>query len=89
MVNLNEFLYVPQYVKNLFSISRLVSNGSTMEANQDKITINKNAVIMILEARKGKNASIMFYLEKKLYVPEGKVALTNIPEEKKYNNEKK
>ena len=44
---------------------------------------------MILYARKGKNARMMFYLKTKRDVPEGQVALTNLPEENKYCNDKK
>ena len=36
-----------------------------MGATQDKMTINKNGVIMILESRKGENKSMMFYLKVK------------------------
>ena len=32
---------------------------------------------------------LLFYLKKKRYVPEGKVALTNILDEKKYGNNEK
>ena len=59
-VKLNEVLYVPQSVKNLLSVSRLVSKGATMGSTQDKITINKSGVSMILDARKGQNKSMMF-----------------------------
>ena len=44
---------------------------------------------MILEAIKLKNASMMFYLKGRKYFREVKVALTNIPEEKKYDNDEK
>ena len=38
---------------------------------------------MVLDASKGKNKNMMFYLKGKQYAPEGKVAHTNIPEDKK------
>ena len=47
---------------------------------------------MILDAKKGKNASMMFYLKAKRYAPEGsknKEENSNLPEEKKYGNDKK
>ena len=37
MVELTEVLYVYQSVKNLLSVSRLVSKGSTMGATEEKI----------------------------------------------------
>ena len=88
MVNLTEVLYVPQSVKNLLSVSRLVSKGVTMGDTQDKMTIKKNGVSMILDEIKGKNVSMMFYLKAKHYVPEVQVPLTNIPEEEKDGNDK-
>ena len=53
MVKLTEVMYMPQSVEKLLSVSRLVSKGATMGANQDKIIIKKNGVSMILDARKG------------------------------------
>ena len=44
---------------------------------------------MILNARKGVNYIMMFYLKAKQYAPEGQVAHTNIPEEKKDDNYEK
>ena len=41
---LNEILYVPQAVKNIMSILRLISKGSTMRATKDKMNIKKNGV---------------------------------------------
>ena len=38
-VKLIKVLFVPQAVKNLLRVSSLVSNGSTMEATQDRTTI--------------------------------------------------
>ena len=65
-------LYVPQAVKYIYIISRLVSKGATMGATKDKITIKKNGISMILDSRKGQTKSIMFYLKAKRYSPEGK-----------------
>ena len=36
---------------------------------QDKMTINKNDVNIILDSRKGKNESMMFYLKANIYSP--------------------
>ena len=66
---LKEVLYVPQYVKNLLGVSRLVSKRATMGDTQDKKTINKNDIRIILYTRKGKNTSMIFYLKTKCYVP--------------------
>ena len=44
-MKLTEVLYVPQPVKNMLSISIIVSKGSTMRANKEKITTNKNVSI--------------------------------------------
>ena len=65
------------------SISRLVSKGSKIWATQDKMTIKKNGVKMILDAREGENESMMFYLKAKRYAPGGQEAHTNLPEGKK------
>ena len=54
-----------------------------MRSTQDKTTIKKNGFGIILDARKDKNKSMMFYLKAKRYDPEGQEALTNIPEKKK------
>ena len=59
-----------------------------MGDTQDKMIIKKNGVIMILYARKVNNTSMIFYLKMKQYVPEGQVALTNLPEENNYGNDK-
>ena len=67
-MKLTKVLCVPQAVKNLLIVSRIVSKGSTMGYTQYKRTINKNGVSMILDTRKGKNTSIMFYLKTKYYV---------------------
>ena len=58
-----------------------------MGATQDKISTKKNDVSMILDAGKGNNSSMMFYLKKKIYVPEEQVALTNLLEENKDGND--
>ena len=68
-LKLNKILYVPQSVNNLLFASRLVSKRNTMENTQEKMTIKKNGVGMILDARKGGNESMMFYLKAKHYVP--------------------
>ena len=47
------------------------------------MTIKKNGVSMILDARKGQNKSLMLYLKAKRYSPEEQEALTNLSEEKK------
>ena len=73
-------MYVPQAVKKLLILSRLVSNGSTMGDTKDKMTTKKNVFIMILEARKVNNTSMIFYLKTEIYVPEVQVAPTNLPE---------
>ena len=88
-VKLTKVLYVPQAVKNLLSVSRLVPKGTKMGANQDKITIKKNGVSVIVDASKGQNKIMMFCLKAKRYEPEGQEATTNLPEEKNYGNDKK
>ena len=65
--NLTEVMYVPQELKKKFSVSRLVSKGSKMGEIQDKITIKKNGISMILDTRKVQNKSMMFYLTEKRY----------------------
>ena len=49
----------------------LVSKGSTMGANKYNMTINKNSVNIIMDARKVKNEITMFYLKANIYAPEG------------------
>ena len=44
----NDVLYVPQEVKNIISMSRLVLKGATMWATKDKITIKKIGVNIIV-----------------------------------------
>ena len=51
-----------------------------MGGTQDKTTINKNGVIMILDVSKGQNKSMMFYLKANSYSPEGQEALINLSE---------
>ena len=60
-----------------------------MGINQDKISIKKSGVSMILDSRESQNKSMMFYLKKKMYAPEVQYALPNILEEKKDGNDKK
>ena len=53
-VNLTEVLYVPQAVKNIIRVSRLVSRVSTMGDSKDKTKIKKVGVRLNLDTRKGK-----------------------------------
>ena len=53
-VKIIEFMYVPQAVKKLLRVSRLVSKCTTMGDTQDKMIIEKGGVSMILDARKCK-----------------------------------
>ena len=52
MIMLTEVLYIPQSVKNILSVSRLVQKESAMGDTKDKTTINQNDANMILDARK-------------------------------------
>ena len=88
-VKLAEVLCVPEAVKNLLSVSRLVSKVATMGTNQYKINIKKNGVIVILDTRKGQNKSMMFYFKANSHAQEGHKALTNIPEEEKGRQRRK
>ena len=88
-VKLTKVLYVPQAVKKLLRLSRLVSKGSAMGATQDKTIIKKNGVSMILDARKGQNNIMILYLKVKRYYPEVQEALINIPEKKNDTSDKK
>ena len=78
-VKLTKLLYVLQAENNVLSISRLMPNGATMWANQNKTTTKKHIVSMMLDARKVQNQSMMFYLKAKIYYLEGKEALTSLP----------
>ena len=49
-----------------------------MGYTQDKMTIQKNDVSMILDSRNSNNTIMMFYLKAKQYCPEVQVAHTNI-----------
>ena len=51
-VKLTKFLYVPQAVKNILSVSRFASKGATMGATQENIIIKKKGVSVTLDARK-------------------------------------
>ena len=82
-------LCVPQAVKTLLSVSSLVSRGATIGDTQDKMTIKKNGVGIILETSIFQNKDMMFYLKAKWYSPEGQEALINLPEEKKDGNNEK
>ena len=46
--NLENVIYVPQPVKEILSVSRLVAKGDTMGATKDRTTTKKNGVIMNL-----------------------------------------
>ena len=89
IMNLTKVLYILQAVKNLLSVSRLVSKVATMGTNQYKINIKKNGVIVILDTRKGQNKSMMFYFKANSHAQEGHKALTNIPEEEKGRQRRK
>ena len=54
-VKVKEVIYVPQEVKNILSISGLVSKGAMMGDTKDKITTKKCGINMTLYARKGIN----------------------------------
>ena len=85
MVNLTEVIYVSQADKNILIVSRIISKGDTMGDTEDKLT-TKNGVNMILDARKGKDYSMVLYLKAKRYDPEGsktKEANRNLPDQKK------
>ena len=85
-VKLTKVIYVPQSVNNILSVSRIVSKGARMGATQEKMITKKNSVNMILDARKRKNKSMMFYLKAKRYPPEvskPQEANINLPAEKK------
>ena len=88
-MNITKVLYVPHALKNLLSVSRLMPKGATMVDTQDKITMMKNGVSVVLDARKGQNKSMVFYLKAKRYAPEGQEALINLPEEKNDGNDEK
>ena len=64
-MKLTEFLYIPQSVKNLLIVSRIVSKVDAVVSTKEIITIKKNGVIMILYARKGENSSMVFDLKAK------------------------
>ena len=87
-MKLTKVLYIPQASKSVLSLSRLVSKGAMMGATQEKMTIKKNGVSMILDARKSQNKIMVFYLKAKRYALEVKEAITNIPEDKKCGNDK-
>ena len=70
-VKLNEVLYVPQALKNILSVSRLVSKVSKMGSTKDNTTIKKEGVSMKLYERKGINESTVFHLKVERYPPEG------------------
>ena len=47
----------------------LVSKGAMMGDTQEKMIIDKNRVIINLDASKGQNKIMMFYLKAKRYDP--------------------
>ena len=57
-----------------------------MGATQYKINTKKNGVSMILDARKGENDIMIFYLKAKKYPPEVQEVNNNIPEDNEYGN---
>ena len=88
-MKLTKVLYVPQSAKQLLSTPRFVSKGAMMGASQDKITIKENGASMVLDARKGQNKIMMFYLKENRYALEVQEALVNLSEQKKdISNEK-
>ena len=88
-VKLNKVLYVPQAVKTLLSVSKLVSKDAKMGTTQGKIIVNKNRLSMTLDAIKGQKKSMMFYLKAKRYAPKVQEALTNLKEKKIETRDKK
>ena len=69
-VNVTKVLYAHQSMKTLLSVSRLVSKGATVGAIQDKVTIKKNGVRVILDAMKGQNKSTIICLKVNSFSPE-------------------
>ena len=67
MVNLNVVLHITRTVKNMLTVSNMVSKGTTMGDNKEKITINKSGVNMTIDARNRINDSMIFYLKAKRY----------------------
>ena len=66
-VKLAKLLYLPQSMKNLLRVSRLVSKGTNMGSTQDEMIIKKYLVIMKLDARKGQNKYMIFYFKVNRY----------------------
>ena len=54
---LENVIYVHQAVKNILIVSKIVSKGVTLVATKDKMTINKNGVIIHMNTRKGKTGA--------------------------------
>ena len=52
-IQLYNVIYVPQAVKNILSVSMIISKGAIREGIKDKMTIKKNGVSMDQNARKG------------------------------------
>ena len=53
-VKLKKSPYVPQSVNNILIVSRLALKGATKGDTQEKTTIKKNGVNIILDSIKGK-----------------------------------
>ena len=85
---LTEVLYVPQSVKYFERIKDCLE-GCYNEVHSGKMIIKNNGVSMTLYGRDSQNKSAMFYLKAKIYSPEGKEALTDIPENKLETSNKK
>ena len=68
-MKLTKVLNVTQAVKLFLIASMLVSKGAMMGDTQEKMIIDKNRVIINLDASKGQNKIMMFYLKAKRYDP--------------------
>ena len=91
---LTEVLYLPQEVKNILSISRLISKGAMVGDTKNKMTFKKVSVSINLYANKLINESTIFYFKANRYSSEvfpPQEANRNMPEGNKYQygNDKK
>ena len=91
---MTEVLYLPQEVKNILSVSRLISKGAMMGATKNKTTFKKGSVSITLYEKTLINESTIFYFKEKRYSSEvlsPQEANRNMPEENKYQygNDKK
>ena len=82
-------VHTPSSEKTFWAYQGSCQRVQKWGANQDKITIKKNGVSVIVDTSKGQNKIMMFCLKAKRYEPEGQEATTNLPEEKNYGNDKK